>query len=188
MHLLLDFLPVIAFFVTYKMFANDIYLATQVIIVAAPVIVGVTWLMTRRLRPMQALSAGLVVVFGGITLAVHDTAFIMWKPTVLNWLFAAAFLASHLPAFGGRPLVRRFMESEPGSLELPTELWRQLNLVWAAFFAAMGLLNLYVFKTYPESIWVTFKLWGMLGLTLAFAVGQGVWLASRARAADGDTG
>lgn len=184
MQLLLDFLPVIAFFVAYKV--TNIYVATQVIMVAAPLIVGGTWLVTRRLRALQALSAGLVVVFGGITLALHDSSFIMWKPTVLNWLFAAAFLGSHLPAFGGRPLVRRLMEADSGALELEPGLWRRLNLVWAAFFLLMGLLNLIVFKSFPEAVWVNFKLWGMLGLTLAFAVAQGFWIAAHARSAGGE--
>lgn len=182
MHLLLDFLPVIAFFIAYKV--ADIYVATQVIMVAAPLIVALTWIITRRLRPMQALSAVLVVVFGAITLLLHDSAFIMWKPTVLNWAFGLAFLASEWKPFGGKPLVRRLMESDSGQLDLAPDLWTQLNRVWAAFFIAMGVLNLIVFKSFPESVWVSFKLWGMLGLTFAFAIAQGFWIASRTRPAN----
>lgn len=185
MPLLLDFLPVIAFFIAYKV--ADIYVATQVIMFVAPLIVGATWLLARRLRPLQALSAGLVVVFGGITLALHDSVFIMWKPTVLNWLFAAAFLVSHLRAFGDRPLVRRLMEADTNSIELEPAVWRRLNLVWVTFFGLMGLLNLVIFKTFPEAVWVNFKLWGMLGLTFVFALAQSLWIGARTRAS-GDSG
>jgi intracellular septation protein len=92
MQLLFDFLPVIAFFVAYKL--AGIYVATVVIIAASIAQVSIYWLRTRRVNPMHLVSSGLVLVFGGLTLLIHDTAFIMWKPTVVNWLFAAAFLAS----------------------------------------------------------------------------------------------
>ena len=105
MQLLFDFLPVIAFFVAYKL--ADIYVATLVIIVATVVQVAVHWLRTRRVNPMHLVSAGLVLVFGGLTLAIRDAAFIMWKPTIVNWLFAAAFFASQWRWFGGQPLVQR---------------------------------------------------------------------------------
>jgi intracellular septation protein len=179
MQLLFDFLPIIAFFVAYKL--ADIYVATIVIVVATVIQVSVHWLRTRRVNPMHLVSAGLVLVFGGLTLAIRDAIFIMWKPTVVNWLFAAAFLASHARWFGGRPLVQRLMTSADARLELGAQRWKRLNLMWVAFFVVMGAVNIAVFTYFDEATWVNFKLFGMLGLTLAFIVVQGFWIAAQAR-------
>lgn len=182
MQLLFDFLPVIAFFVAYK-FA-DIYVATVVIIVATVIQVSIHWLRTRRVNPMHVVSAGLVLVFGGLTLWIRDTAFIMWKPTVVNWLFAAAFLVSSWRRFGHRPLIQRLMNATDAEFELSPALWRQLNWMWIGFFALMGAANLAVFRYFDEATWVNFKLFGMFGLTLVFIVAQGFWISSRARRHD----
>ncbi len=179
MQLLFDFLPVIAFFVAYKL--ADIYVATLVIIVATVLQVSIYWVRTRRFNPMHLVSAGLVLVFGSLTLAMHSPVFIMWKPTIVNWLFAAAFLASQWRLFGGRPLVERLMTSADAKLSLDPLLWRRLNLAWVVFFVLMGAANLAVFRAFDESTWVNFKLFGMLGLTFVFVIAQGFWVASRAR-------
>lgn len=179
MQLLFDFLPVIAFFVAYKL--ADIYVATLVIIVATVVQVSVHWLRTRRFNPMHLVSAGLVLVFGGLTLAIRDAAFIMWKPTIVNWLFAAAFFASQWRWFGGQPLVQRLMSSTDTQLGLTPARWRRLNAMWVVFFTIMGAVNVAVFRYFDEATWVNFKLFGMLGLTLAFIVVQGFWIAAQAR-------
>src|SRR5690606_9922839 len=104
----------------------------------------------------------------------YTTLFRSWKVTVVNWLFAAAFLASAF--FGERTLIQRMMGE---NLTLPEGLWRRLNWAWTGFFTAMGALNLYVAYGFSEEVWVNFKLFGLLGLTLAFALGQGVWLANK---------
>lgn len=179
MQLLFDFLPVMAFFVAYKL--ADIYVATLVIIIATVLQVSVHWLRTRRVNPMHLVSAGLVLVFGGLTLAIHDAAFIMWKPTIVNWLFASAFLASQWRWFGGQPLVQRLMSASEAQLSLSPDQWRRLNAIWVAFFLVMGAANVYVFRHFDEATWVNFKLFGMLGLTFAFIVAQGLWIAAQAR-------
>jgi intracellular septation protein len=179
MQLLFDFLPVIAFFVAYKL--ADIYVATFVIIIATLLQVAVHWLRTRRVNPMHLVSAGLVLVFGGLTLAIHDAAFIMWKPTIVNWLFALAFMASQWRAFGGQPLVQRLISASEAQLGLNPDQWRRLNLVWVAYFVAMGAANIVVFHYFDEATWVNFKLFGMFGLTFAFIVAQGLWIAGQAR-------
>jgi intracellular septation protein len=104
----------------------------------------------------------------------------MWKPTVVNWLFAGAFLASQWPMFGGRPLVQRLMTSTDAQLSLTPAVWRRLNLMWVAFFMLMGAVNVVVFHYFDEASWVNFKLFGMLGLTLVFIVAQGFWIAAQA--------
>lgn len=179
MQLLFDFLPVIAFFVAYKL--ADIFVATLVIIVATVLQVAIHWLRTRRVNPMHLVSAGLVLVFGGLTLAIRDAAFIMWKPTIVNWLFAAAFLASPWRWFGGQPLVQRLMSTSGTPLGLSPAQWRRLNAMWVTFFLVMGAANIAVFRYFDEATWVNFKLFGMLGLTLAFIVAQGFWIAAQAR-------
>lgn len=172
MQLLFDFFPVIAFFVAYRL--ADIYVATGVIIVAVALQVAIQWVRHRKVSTMVLVSAALVLVFGALTLLVRDSAFIQWKPTVLNWLFAAGFLASQF--VGGQPLIQRLMGA---NLTLERHLWTKLNLMWVAFFVVMGALNLYVAFSFDESTWVNFKLFGMLGLTLVFALLQGIWLSSK---------
>ena len=179
MQLLFDFLPVIAFFVAYKL--ANIYVATVVIIVATVIQVSVNWVRTRRVNPMHVVSAGLVLVFGGLTLLIRDTAFIMWKPTVVNWLFAAAFLVSLWRRFGDRPLVQRLMSATNTDFALSPVLWRRLNWMWIGYFLVMGAANIFVFRYFDEATWVNFKLFGMLGLTLVFIVAQGFWIAAQAR-------
>ena len=179
MQLLFDFLPIIAFFVAYKL--ADIYVATVVLIVAVVLQSAIQWLRKRKLSSMHLVSAGLVLVFGGLTLAIHDKAFIMWKPTVVNWLFAAAFLASQMPALGGKPMVQRLMSATESGLDLSASSWRHLNLMWVAYFVFLGVANLIVFRNFDEATWVNFKLFGMLGLTLVFVLLQGMWIASKAQ-------
>jgi intracellular septation protein len=172
MQLLFDFFPVIAFFVAYKL--TDIYVATGVIIVAVLAQTAIQWVRHRKVSSMALISGALVLVFGGLTLAIHDKAFIQWKVTVVNWLFAAAFLATHF--FGERTLIERMLGE---NVTLERAVWRTLNLIWTAFFVVLGALNLYVAYNFDENVWVNFKLFGVLGLTLAFALGQGLWIASK---------
>ena len=151
------------------------------IIIATILQVSIYWLRTRRVKPMHLATAGLVLVFGGLTLAIHDPVFIMWKPTVVDWLFAVAFLASQWRPFGGQPLVQRMITATDATLNLAPAIWRRLNMAWVAFFLLMGAINVIVFRNFDESTWVNFKLFGMLGLTFVFIIGQGLWIASRTR-------
>lgn len=170
MKFLADFFPILLFFIAYK--AYDIYVATAVAIAAALIQVGYHWLRHRKAEKMQLITLGLLVVFGGMTLLLHDPLFIKWKPTVVNWLFGIVFLAS--PLFGGKTLTERMLSH---AVQLPTSVWGRLNLAWAGFFIAMGLLNLYVAFSFSEEAWVNFKLFGMMGLTFLFVIAQGFFLA-----------
>lgn len=167
--LLLDFLPVLLFFVAYKLWG--LMTATATLIVATTVLATVSWVRTRKVNGMQLTAAALVLVFGGITLALEDEMWIKWKPTVVNWLFAAAFIASQW--LGSKPLVRRLFGA---GITLPDPVWRRLNLAWVVFFTAMGGINLWVAYAFDTDTWVNFKLFGMLGMTLAFALAQGVYI------------
>ncbi len=170
MKFLFDFLPILLFFIAYKLY--DIYTATAVAIIATAIQVGLSWLKHRQVERMPLITLGLLVVLGGATLVLRDATFIKWKPTAVNWLFGVVFLGSQF--IGRKTIVERMLGA---NLTLPAPIWTRLNLVWALFFFAMGLANLYVAFNFDENTWVNFKLFGMLGLTLAFVVGQGFYLA-----------
>lgn len=170
MKMLADLFPVILFFIAYQLF--DIYVATQAAIAAAVLQVAYHKIRYGKVENTQWLTLALLLVFGGLTLALRDPTFIKWKPTVVNWLFAAAFLISQL--FMRRSLLRRMMDH---AVTLPDQAWLYLNTAWVGFFFAMGILNLYVAYNYSEQIWVNFKLFGFLGLTLIFMLAQGFYLA-----------
>lgn len=187
MQALYDLLPVLAFFVTYS-FTKNMVVATGVLVVATVVQVAVQWVRTRSVSRMALISAALVLVFGGITLLLKDSLYIMWKPTVLYVLFAVALVASGL--FTSKPIVQRLLESQ---LSADDRTWRIANLSWAAFFVVLAVVN-YAFvhgfthsvagsaeqKSW-ESAWATWKL-GTIGIVLVFALAQGVWLTRRSEA------
>lgn len=170
MKFLFDLLPVVLFFVAYKL--DGIYVATAVLIVTSLAQVAWLWFRHGRVERMPLITALLVLLLGGATLLLHDETFVKWKPTVVNWLFALAFLGSQF--IGGKTLVERMMAS---AIDLPAEIWNRLNSLWVAFFALMGAVNLYVAFNFTTDIWVDFKLFGMLGLTLVFVVLQSFYLA-----------
>lgn len=180
MKLLVDFFPILLFFAAYK-FA-DIYIATLAAMAGAVLQVAFTWLRTRRFETMHLISLLLIVVFGGATWFLRDPTFIKWKPTVLNWLFGLVFLFSQW--IGQKPVIQRMMDSQ---ITLPSEVWRRLNLAWTVFFLVIGGVNLYVAYQYEESVWVNFKLFGMLGLTFTFVLLQSFYLA-RHMPQDSDVG
>ncbi len=177
MKLLFDFLPIVLFFVAYKL--ADIYVATGVLIVATLAQVGWIWLRRRQIEKLPLITAGLALVLGGATLILHDPIFVKWKPTVVNWLFATAFIVSCF--IGQKPLLERMMG---GQLELPTPVWVKLTFAWALFFLIMGLTNLYVAFTFDENTWVNFKLFGMLGLTLVFVLAQAAYMSRHLKTDD----
>lgn len=175
MQLLFDFFPLLVFFAAYV--AYDLYVATAAIIVAIALQIAFQWLRHRKVNKMLLISGALVAVFGGITLALRDPLFIQWKVTIVNWLFAAGFLGSQI--FGSKTFTERIMGH---AVELEPAFWRQLNTLWVANFAVIGALNLYVMYNFDEQTWVYFKTWGMIGLSLLMAVGQAIWISSRAPA------
>ncbi|HLV17200.1 MAG TPA: septation protein A [Pseudomonas sp.] len=180
---LIDFIPLILFFIVYKLdprsveFAGQtfelggIFSATAVLIASSVIVYGLLFVLQRRLDKGQWLTLLACLVFGGMTLAFHSETFLKWKAPVVNWLFAAAFAATHF--VGDRPLVQRIMGH---AISLPQPLWVRLNLAWVLFFLFCGLANLVVAFTFHD-IWVDFKVFGSLGLTLLFMIGQGIFLA-----------
>jgi intracellular septation protein len=169
MKLLLDFFPIILFFVAFKL--AGIYAATAVAIVAT--IAQIAWLRYSKgkVEPMQWVSLGVIVLFGGATIALQNETFIKWKPTVLYWLMGATLMAGQL--IFRKNLLKSLMGSQ---LELPDAAWRVTNWSWIGFFALMGILNLWVAFNFDTDTWVNFKLFGGLGLMVVFVIGQALYL------------
>lgn len=199
MKLLLDLLPVILFFAAFKLAGMQpeaalalaqtwlgplmidgqvpvgqapIMLATAVAIVASLIQVGWQLLRRRKVDTMLWISVAVIVVFGGATIWLHDETFIKWKPSILYWLFGAILLGGRL--FAGRNLLRAVLGEQ---LLLPAAVWERLLRVWIAFFATIGAVNLIVAFSVPTETWVNFKLFGLMGITFAFTLGIGLWLA-----------
>ncbi|MFG5861459.1 septation protein A [Metapseudomonas sp. CR1201] len=187
----IDFIPLILFFIVYKLepravelaghtyMLGGIFSATAVLIVSSVIVYGTIFLLQRRLEKGQWLTLVACLVFGGMTLAFHSETFLKWKAPVVNWLFALAFAGSHF--IGDKPLIQRMMGH---ALNLPQAIWIRLNLAWIAFFLVCGFANLFVAFTFHE-FWVDFKVFGSLGMTVLFLVGQGVYLARHIH--DGET-
>jgi intracellular septation protein len=149
-----------------------ILLATAVAIVATIAQIGYLLARGRKVDGMLWVSLAIIVVFGGATIYFHNEAFIKWKPTVLYWVFATVLVGAQL--LMNKNLIRLMMKAQ---IDLPDPVWTRLNMAWAAFFAAMGLINLYIAFNFSTSIWVNFKLFGFMGLMIAFVVAQTMFLS-----------
>ena len=169
MKLLLDFFPIVLFFVAYKV--TDIYTATAVAIVATLAQIGWLRWRTGRVEAMQWVSLVVIVLFGGATLLAHDDTFIKWKPTILSWLMGGALVLGQL--IWKRNLLKTLIGDK---VRLPEPAWKGMRLSWTLFFAAMGALNLWVAYRFDTATWVNFKLFGGMGLMVLFVIGQSIWL------------
>lgn len=174
---LLELLLLAAFFLCYLW--KGIYSATGVIMVGSVVLLAASWWRTRRLEPVPLMVAVLALGLGGVTLLLHDPVYIKWKFSVVEWLLGLALLASQF--LGKKPFMRSVMEKQ---LTLPEPVWRRLNLMWAGFFLFLGTLNVYIIYNFSTDSWVRFKLFGSLGLTLAFTVVQAIYIARHLPAED----
>jgi intracellular septation protein len=170
MKLLFDVFPVLLFFVAFKLYG--IFAATAVAIGASFAQIGWLWFRGRKIDKMLWVSVGVITFFGGATLLFGNETFIKWKPTVLYWLFASTLIVSSL--LFRKNLVRSMMEHQ---VTLPDDVWGRLQASWIAFFTAMGVLNLFVAYNYSTDAWVTFKLFGGMGLMLVFVLLQALLLA-----------
>lgn len=199
MKLLLDFLPLILFFGTFKyaegqkdwaaLFASEhfgflvsggkvgpdeapVLLATLVVMLATLAQALILKLRGRKIDLMLWISLALVVVLGGATVWFHNATFIKWKPSGLYWGMALVFFVSQ--TFFGKNLLQSMLGAE---LQLPAAVWKRLNLAWVLFFTAMGLLNLYVAYNFSTDAWANFKVFGATGLMLLFTLGQGLYMS-----------
>lgn len=202
---LLDFLPLILFFILYKFYMDlpvsfieaanvivpgieltpgqpdhAIYLATFVTIAATVLQVGATILISRKLEKTPIITLALVIIFGSATLLLNNPLFIQWKPTAINWLFATGFLATQF--IGEKPLVERMMAKAINITD--RKVWNQLNLLWVGFFFFSGLANIIVAPQidplglqFSEETWVEFKVFGLMAFTIVFILLQAIFIA-----------
>lgn len=199
MKILLDFLPLILFFVVFKFaegspdvaaaFATQhfgfmvqggsvgpqeapVLLATVVVMIATLAQAAILKLRGKKIDLMLWISLALVVILGGATVWFHNETFIKWKPTGLHWAMALTLWISQ--AWFGKNLIQAMLGAE---LQLPNAVWLRLNRAWVLFFAVMGVVNLYVAYHFSTSAWANFKVFGVTGLILLFTLGQGLYMS-----------
>jgi len=202
MKFLFDFLPVVFFFLAYKFFGDlppslidlgnqipgvdlqqsnpkhAIIFATLVIIIATILQNILHWFTYKKLEKMHLISLVILIVFGSITVVSRDPDFIKWKVSIFNWFFASVLLGSLF--IGKKTLIERMMSH---AVSVPKNVWKNLTYSWGAFFIFIGVLNYIVAFHYAgvdDVNWVNFKLFGILGLTFAFMIAQGIYLAKHA--------
>ena len=173
MKLLFDFFPLVLFFGAFKLY--NIYVATLVAMAASLAQVVFIRIRHQRFETTHLVTLFVILLFGGMTLIFQDDMFIKWKPTIVNWIFAVVVLGSQF--IGKRTVLERLLG---GQMQMPARIWKKVNVSWGLFFFISGLLNLYVafyFRTHLDEaartdFWVNFKVFGLLGLTLAFSIIQ----------------
>jgi len=190
-----DFFPILLFFLSYKFFgsvppelitlANQVpwvvidaanpkdamFFATLVIIIATLLQNIAHYFVYRHFEKMHLISLGLLIILGGATIIMKDAQLLVWKVTVLNWIFALVFLGSQF--FGEKTVVERLMGQ---AFSATKTLWSGLNIAWVIFFISIGLVNLYVFFQFGEDSWVNFKFYGLMGATFVFIIAQSIYL------------
>ena len=197
MKFLFDIFPVILFFAAFKgaeyfpdgalslasSFMGDgvtattapVFIATVTAILATILQVGWLKLKGAKVEPMLWISLAVIVVFGGLTLWLKNEMFIKWKPTILYWIFGGILVYGN---FAGRNFIRMLLSK--AEIEMPGHAWGTLQNMWIGFFAAMGVVNLLVAYLCSTDTWVNFKLFGLMGLTLVFTIGIGVFMTKHA--------
>ena len=196
MKFLFDIFPVILFFAAFKIAEDQpdaaialaerfmgegltamtapVFIATVVAIAATFLQVGWLMLRGRKVEPMLWISLAVIVVFGSLTLYLRNEMFIKWKPTILYWIFSGILLFG---SFTGRNFIRTLMKN---AIDMPDAAWGKLQWMWIGFFIVVGILNLIVAYSFPTEIWVDFKLFGLIGLTLIFTIAAAVWMTRQA--------
>lgn len=192
MEMLIELLPILAFFVVYeaaphflKVPADAIYWATGTAIVLS--VAQIAWLLIKRrpIKKMQWFSFALITIMGGLTIYLGDHRFIYWKPTILDWGFAAGLLGSSL--FARKNLMKQLLEKQlkeaDDSIQIPDNVWGRLNAMWITFFIVMGFVNLGVSPLvnwhgghFSEDTWVKYKTFSIF-ISLAFSMGSVLWLS-----------
>lgn len=169
MRFLIDFFPILLFFGAYKL--HDIYVGTAVLMAATVLQSVIIYALDRKLQTMQKATLALVLVFGALTLGLHDERFIKWKPTVL---YAGMALGLATALWGWQKnLLQLLLGSQ---LRLPARVWGRLTVAWIAYFVFMAASNAYVALFYSTEAWMDFKLWGYV-FPVLFIVGQGLYVA-----------
>ena len=180
MKVLLDFVPILLFFGTYKFY--DIYVATAVLMAGTVVQTAILYAIDRKVSGMQKITLTLILIFGALTLWLQDERFIKWKPSVL-YLAIAIALSVAVWTFK-----KSFLKLMLGAqLELPDRVWMRLNIAWIVYCVLMAIINGYVAAFFSTEAWVNFKIWGYV-FPIAFLVGQALYIAPHLKAEEPKAG
>ncbi len=206
MKFLFDFLPIVLFFIAFRVadghadaaarFATEhfgfmvsggvvgpgeapVLLATAVVIVATGVQIALFLAARRKIDTMLWVTFAVVTVLGGATIWFHNPTFIKWKPSVLYWATGIVFWLSQ--SLFHKNLLKSVLGEQ---IEMPEAIWWRLNLAWVVFFGVMGVVNLYVAYNFSTSTWATFKVFGLTGFMLVFMLVQGFAVARHAKVID----
>ncbi|MCG9682632.1 septation protein A [Vibrio sp. Isolate23] len=165
---LIDFIPLIIFFVLYKM--HDIYVATGALIIATAIQLVITYALYKKIEKMQLITFVMVALFGGMTIFLHDDDFIKWKVTIVYIVFAIGLAVSHVI---GKSAIKGMLGKE---ISLPDHVWSKVTWAWVAFFSFCAGVNVYIAFKLPLDVWVNFKVFGLLAATFGFTLITGIYI------------
>ncbi|MFO1088995.1 MAG: septation protein A [Hyphomicrobiales bacterium] len=171
--------PLVAFFIANA--KGGIFTGTLVYMAAAAIALAVNWVLTRRIAIVPVVTLGFVLAFGGLTLFLHDETFIKMKVTIINALFGLMLLGG---VFAGKPLLKVVLGE---AIDLDDEGWRKLSIRWGVFFFAIAVLNEIIWRSVPTDTWVNFKVFGILPITIVFAMLQAPLMSRHMREEDRST-
>ena len=166
MYFIVELMPVILFFIFYKIY--DIYIATYTIIIFSFFQILLFRYLKGRFQTMQMLTFFLFLCFGGMTIFLKNEIFIKIKPSILYIIMSMIFYISHFIG-ADKPMIKKIIG---GKIRLPMQVWYNLSYSWIAFFIILSLLNLYIACNYETYIWMYFKLFGMMVISICFIILQ----------------
>jgi intracellular septation protein len=175
MQLLVEFFPILLFFIAYKI--SGIYIATIIAIIASSIQIIYNKIYHHRWNALQLSTFFIVLLLGGATIWLQNPIFIKLKPTVVYGLFGLIFLGSQFKFISKKTVLEYLIDKK---MTAPKYIWQRVNFSWVIFFFFISLLNIYMAYHVSTNAWVNFKLFGVLGCTLLFSVAQSIYLARHA--------
>lgn len=176
---IIDLLPAIGFLSVY-FYTKDMIFSTYVLLGSSVAQIAIVWLVWRRIEKLHVVTFFILLLMGGLTVGLKNTLFIMWKPTIVNWLFAVLLVGSQF--IGEKNLLQRgveaiFTKMPDMKVSVPPQAWRTINFLCALFFVILGCINIYVAYEFDEQTWVTFKVVGLSILNLIGMVALFLYLS-----------
>ena len=163
---LFEFFPLIVFFAVYYKSDKDLYFSIAAVIIATLISLIALYVKERKISTMMLVSTVILVIFGGLSLFFKNETFFKMKPTIINALFAVALIIS---TYLNKPILKMMLNS---SIKLKDQGWTMLNKMWTGYFIFLAVLNEIVWRNYPTDVWVNFKVFGIMGVTIAFTIVQ----------------
>lgn len=163
---LFEFFPLIVFFAVYYKSDKDLYFIIAAVIIATLISLIALYVKERKISTMMLVSTVILVIFGGLSLFFKNEIFFKMKPTIINALFAVALIIS---TYLNKPILKMMLNS---SIKLKDQGWTMLNKMWTGYFIFLAVLNEIVWRNYPTDVWVNFKVFGIMGVTIAFTIVQ----------------